>query len=117
MGESLSEAAIQGFRAELAQEDQFSLNLVVIQRCIPSCWIPGRFFQRSSVPMTKEEIRVVTLALCLKENIVLGCGAGTGSVAIEAARLLSRGMVFTVEKTLKHWSCFKKMQGGLKYKI
>lgn len=50
--------------------------------------------------MTKEEIRVVTLAkLCLKENMVLwDVGAGTGSVAIEAARLLSRGMVFAVEK-------------------
>lgn len=36
---SLESESIQGFRAEeLAQkEDQFSLNLVVIQRCIPSC--------------------------------------------------------------------------------
>lgn len=62
--------------------------------------IPDRFFRRGDVPMTKEEVRVVVLAkLCLREDLVLwDVGAGTGSVAVEAARLLSRGRVFAVEK-------------------
>lgn len=62
--------------------------------------IPDRSFRRGNVPMTKEEVRVVTLAkLCLKEDLVLwDVGAGTGTVAVETARLLRAGMVFAVEK-------------------
>ncbi|MEN3188920.1 MAG: precorrin-6Y C5,15-methyltransferase (decarboxylating) subunit CbiT [Atribacterota bacterium] len=50
--------------------------------------------------MTKEEIRVVVLSkLRLREDLTLwDVGAGTGTIAIEAARLLSRGVVFAIEK-------------------
>ena len=52
-------------------------------------------FIRGKVPMTKEEIRILTLA---KANIkpsatVYDVGAGTGSISIEAARLASDGHV------------------------
>lgn len=50
--------------------------------------------------MTREEVRVVVLSkLRLREDLVLwDVGAGTGTIAIEAARLLSRGTVFAIEK-------------------
>ncbi|MGC8777112.1 MAG: precorrin-6Y C5,15-methyltransferase (decarboxylating) subunit CbiT [Candidatus Caldatribacteriaceae bacterium] len=50
--------------------------------------------------MTKEEVRVVVLAkLCLQENLIFwDVGAGTGTVAIEVARLLRGGTVFAVER-------------------
>lgn len=57
-------------------------------------------FIRGKVPMTKEEIRILTLA---KANIkpsatVYDVGAGTGSISIEAARLASDGHVYAIEK-------------------
>jgi precorrin-6B C5,15-methyltransferase / cobalt-precorrin-6B C5,C15-methyltransferase len=50
--------------------------------------------------ITKREVRVLSLcALQLTENsTVWDIGAGTGSVAIEAARLAKRGHVYAVEK-------------------
>jgi cobalt-precorrin-6B (C15)-methyltransferase len=52
--------------------------------------IKDEAFIRDQVPMTKEEVRVVTLAkLDLHEDdVVLDIGAGTGSMSIECARLL-----------------------------
>ncbi|MCC8067279.1 MAG: precorrin-6A reductase, partial [Clostridiales bacterium] len=51
--------------------------------------IPDEEFVRGKVPMTKEEIRALSLAkLRLREDsVVYDVGAGTGSVAIECARL------------------------------
>ena len=59
-------------------------------------------FIRGNVPMTKEEIRTVALAkLGLYQGACLyDIGAGTGSVAIGAAKILKplKGKVFAVEK-------------------
>jgi len=62
--------------------------------------VPDHLFRRGCTPMTKEEVRAVVLAkLCLQENLVFwDIGAGTGTVAIEVARLLRGGMVFAVER-------------------
>lgn len=57
-------------------------------------------FLRGKAPMTKAEVRAVSLAkLCLTEDSVCcDVGAGTGSVAIEMALRARRGRVFAVEK-------------------
>lgn len=57
-------------------------------------------FIRGKVPMTKNEVRVLSLAkLKLKKNSILyDIGAGTGSVAVEGALLAEEGMVYAVEK-------------------
>ena len=57
-------------------------------------------FIRGKVPMTKQEIRILTIAkaqLCAKDYIA-DIGAGTGSLSIEAARIAERGYVFAIDK-------------------
>ena len=55
---------------------------------------------RGKVPMTKEEVRTVSLAkLQLKQDsICYDVGAGTGSVSIEMALRVPEGMVYAIEK-------------------
>lgn len=62
--------------------------------------IPDEEFLREKVPMTKEEVRTVSLSkLQLKEDSVCyDVGAGTGSVSIEMAKRAWKGRVFAIEK-------------------
>lgn len=60
-------------------------------------------FIRGDVPMTKQEIRVLTLAKAhiTSEAIVADIGAGTGSITIEAALTACNGKIFAVERKLE----------------
>ena len=62
--------------------------------------IKDEAFVRGKVPMTKEEIRILTLvkAQIAPDAIVYDVGAGTGSLSIEAARLAPAGHVYAIEK-------------------
>ncbi len=62
--------------------------------------LPDEQFIRGDVPLTKEEIRCLTLSkLRLKEGqTVLDVGAGSGGLSIEIALLMPGGMVFAVER-------------------
>ncbi len=57
-------------------------------------------FIRGKVPMTKQEIRVLTMvkAHISESDIVWDIGAGTGSMSIEAARLAPSGTVYAIER-------------------
>lgn len=61
--------------------------------------IPDHYFNRSQVPLTKEEVRVLTLAKARlgPGMTVYDIGSGTGSLAVEAARLVAPGQVLAVE--------------------
>lgn len=70
---------------------------------------PGKFvvpglcddsFERGNVPLTKEEIRCLTLSkLRLQdESQLLDIGAGSGGLAVEAALLATNGRVWAVER-------------------
>lgn len=62
--------------------------------------IPDSMFVRGEVPMTKEEIRAMTISKArLNEgDIVYDIGAGTGSITVEAALMARRGHVYAVER-------------------
>lgn len=62
--------------------------------------LPDDAFTRGKAPMTKTEVRTVSLAkLCLDEDsICYDIGAGTGSVSVEMALRASQGMVYSIEK-------------------
>ena len=57
-------------------------------------------FIRGKIPMTKREIRILTLvnANIGANDIVVDVGAGTGSISIEAAKLASGGHGYAIEK-------------------
>ncbi|MCH9056571.1 precorrin-6y C5,15-methyltransferase (decarboxylating) subunit CbiE [Parathermosynechococcus lividus] len=89
------------------------LNLVVLVRQpqqIPAADLPcfgledHQFFSFGDRPglMTKREVRVLALAelaLTPQVQVIWDIGAGTGSVAVEIARLLPHATVYAVEKT------------------
>ncbi len=58
-------------------------------------------FIRQDVPMTKQEIRILSLvkAQIAPEAVVYDIGAGTGSLSIEAARLAPKGEVYAIERS------------------
>lgn len=108
VGERLSyenEKILEGTAQSLQQikTDYLSVVLLVNERPadrIVTHGIPDEEFLRDKVPMTKEEIREISLSkLRLKrDSVVYDIGAGTGSVSVEAARMASHGQVFAVEK-------------------
>lgn len=61
--------------------------------------LPDELFVRGAVPMTKCEVRSVTISRLklADDQIVWDIGAGTGSVSVEAALMIRNGVVYAVE--------------------
>ncbi|MDR5587997.1 MULTISPECIES: precorrin-6Y C5,15-methyltransferase (decarboxylating) subunit CbiT [Clostridium] len=57
-------------------------------------------FIRGKCPMTKEEIRVLSISkMDLKEDsFVLDIGSGTGSITVQASKIAKHGKVLAIEK-------------------
>ena len=67
---------------------------------VPTLGIPDEEFATVKKLITREEIRVVTLAkLKLRHDMTLwDIGAGSGSISVEADHLLPNGRIFAVER-------------------
>lgn len=57
-------------------------------------------FIRGSVPMTKEEIRSISISKLQlwRNSVVYDIGAGTGSISVECSRMVPEGTVYAIEK-------------------
>lgn len=101
------ERIISGKPSELTEEDLEGLCTVLIENPCPrreaGPHVRDEEFIRGKVPMTKEEVRAVSIArLHLTEDaVVWDVGSGTGSVSVEAARSGEQIRVYAVEKNLE----------------
>lgn len=66
---------------------------------MPAFGTPDVCFARGDVPMTKAEIRCVSLSKMhiRRDSRIYDIGAGTGSVSVEAALLADQGQVYAIE--------------------
>ncbi|MGM0472250.1 MAG: precorrin-6Y C5,15-methyltransferase (decarboxylating) subunit CbiT [Bacillota bacterium] len=62
--------------------------------------IPDQEFIRGQLPMTKEEVRAVTISKLrlTEDSVVYDLGAGSGSISMEAGLIAQQGRVYAVEK-------------------
>ena len=105
VGERLSyrdERIMSGNAAELQDAVFHSLSVMYIENpsaANPHTPLGDDDFVRGGVPMTKAEVRWLSIQkLCIDpRDIVFDIGAGTGSVAIEAARKAYDGFVYAIE--------------------
>ncbi|MDF2654245.1 MAG: cbiE [Bacillota bacterium] len=74
-------------------------NQKLIRRETETHGLSDDLFVRGAVPMTKSEIRSISLSKLQlrKDDIIYDIGAGTGSVAVEMALTAREGAVFAVE--------------------
>ena len=112
VGERLSypdEKITAGTAEELQNGSFASLSVCLVEADLPprvvSSGLPDESFLRGGgedgvVPMTKSEVRAVSLSkLQLTEDAVCwDVGAGTGSVSVEMALLARKGRVWAIEK-------------------
>lgn len=105
-GENLSmpsERIVKGSAKELSEYTFGDLTVLLIENDHFVNWylpLYDRDFIRGDIPMTKEEVRFITVSKLAVEpwDIVYDIGAGTGSVALEMARKAYDGCVYAIEQ-------------------
>lgn len=101
---SEKETVLELTAKELTQREFPSLTVLVVENPQPEenapFGIPEARFVRGEVPMTKPEIRAVSMARMeiRPEDICLDIGAGTGSVTVEMALAAYKGHVYAIDK-------------------
>ncbi len=99
------EKIVSGTAEELRGQAFPSLAVLMAENpaaagCPVPCGKPDGAFLRAEVPMTKQEVRAVTLAKLgvTRAAVCWDVGAGTGSVSLEMAECAEDGMVYAVEQ-------------------
>ncbi len=98
------ERILSGGPEELLQEETGDLTAVLIENpraeTVVTHGIADEEFLRGEVPMTKSEVRSISISKLRlgRDSIVYDVGAGTGSVSVEAALQAWRGKVYAIEK-------------------
>ncbi|MDR0523071.1 MAG: precorrin-6A reductase [Candidatus Methanoplasma sp.] len=98
-----AESIARGRPADLAGMEFGRLCIAMVKNGSPrearSC-IPDGEFARGDAPMTKSEVRALSVAKLRlrRDSVVYDVGAGTGSVSVEAALAAPEGAVYSVER-------------------
>lgn len=118
VGERLSypdERIVSDTAQSLIDEEFASLSVLLIENpkvvsLQVAHGISDESFIRGKVPMTKNEVRTVSISkLHLKPGqIIWDIGAGTGSVSVEIARILPQGTVYAIEQKPDALALIKK---------
>lgn len=109
VGENLSypeEKLTEGTAEEISKLEFPSLSVMMILNENASGFEPvvhglaDELFMRSKVPMTKQEVRSVSMSKLMPKatDIIYDIGAGTGSCSIELALLARQGKVWAFER-------------------
>ena len=115
-GENLSmpiERILKGTAKKMSLETFDDLTVLLIENEeFTDAQIPLKDsdFTRGNIPMTKEEIRDITVSkLAITSNdIIYDVGAGTGSVSIQMARKAKDGLVYAIEQKSEGIDLIKK---------
>lgn len=118
VGERLSfpeERIIKGKPGSLLKQEFQSLAVALIEnknanKQICSYGMEDEAFIRGEVPMTKRDIRGISLnkLMLTKDAIVFDIGAGTGSISVEVAGMCEDGVVYAIEKNVEGVALIRK---------
>ena len=109
VGENLSypeEKITQGTAEEISALSFPSLSVMMLLNDKANCFEPtvhglaDDLFMRSKVPMTKQEVRSVSMSKLMPKatDVIYDIGAGTGSCSVELALIAKRGKVWAFER-------------------
>ncbi len=113
------ERILSGHPQEFLDFDQKGNTILYIENPQPeqfSNGIADGELERGKVPMTKEEVRAISVAklALLPDSIVYDIGAGTGSVTIACGRAVPEGQVYAIEKNPEAVELLKSNRKKLK---
>lgn len=109
VGENLSypeEKITQGTAEEISALSFPSLSVMMLLNDKANCFEPtvhglaDDLFMRSKVPMTKQEVRSVSMSKLMPKatDVIYDIGAGTGSCSVELALIAKQGKVWAFER-------------------
>ena len=109
VGENLSypeEKITQGTAEEISSLSFPSLSVMMLLNDEANCFEPtvhglaDDLFMRSKVPMTKQEVRSVSMSKLMPKatDVIYDIGAGTGSCSVELALIAKQGKVWAFER-------------------